>query len=271
MHPINDCHVHLSTGKETARGILKAMDACQTEHIVLFSPEAGDTIRETRRATNCLARIVRQGRGRLFGFARLNPTIPGITDEIHRAIEGLNLTGIKMLPKRWYPYEERLRPVYEVINQLKAPILFHSGILWGHGASSMYCRPVFYECLMDYPNIRFALAHIGWPWTDECLALAGRFWHGGLGRGRMFVDITPGAPRIWKLDAMRKALAYLPHEALMYGSDHAPWRPGYRDWVQTDFDILHDCDATKPTIQGVMRDNFFGFVRGDKPRPKSRG
>ena len=76
----------------------------------------------------------------------------------------------------WYPpYDERIFPVYEKIQQLKVPILFYSGILSGNRDSSRFCRPVNFEVMIDLPKIRFALAHIGWPWTDECIAVAGRF------------------------------------------------------------------------------------------------
>jgi predicted TIM-barrel fold metal-dependent hydrolase len=265
METINDCHVHMAEGVRDASAILKAMDAAAVDEIILFSPEAEDTLDAARQATDALARIVKEARGRLHGFARLNPTVRGITGEIRRAIEGLGLAGIKMLPKKWYPYEDRLRPVYETLSALGAPVLFHSGILWGHGASSMYCRPAFYEVLLEYPNVRFALAHIGWPWTDECLALAGRFWLGHGRHGQMYVDITPGAPKAWKVDAMRKALGYLPRNALMYGSDSAPWRDGYRDWVQTDFDILRELGAAPATVRRVMHDNFHEFLKGAAP------
>ena len=259
MEIINDCHVHLR-GNEKAKDILKGMDKSNVESIILFSRGCNDTIEETRESINHLAKIAKVGKKRIYGFIRINPTIPGILNEIKRAILDLKLKGIKMLPKYWYPYEDRVKPVYKLANELKIPILFHSGILWAHGASSMYCRPTFYECLMDYPNVKFALAHISWPWTDECLAVAGRFWRGDIRREQMFVDITTGAPRIWKIDAMRKALSYLPHKSLIYGSDSAPWNEGYRDWVRIDFEILRELGATKETVKMIMHDNFYNLV-----------
>lgn len=260
MEIINDCHVHLKRD-EKVKNILKGMDKSKVENIILFSTKCKDTIEDTKEAINHLAKIAKVGKKRIYGFIRINPTIHGILDEIKRAILDLKLKGIKMLPQYWYPYEDRIKPVYELANELKIPMLFHSGILWSQGASSMYCRPTFYECLTDYPNVKFALAHIGWPWTDECLALAGRFWLGDIRKEQMFVDITTGAPRIWKIDAMRKALSYLPHKSLIFGSDSAPWYEGYRDWVRTDFEILNDLGATKETIKMIMHDNFYNLVK----------
>ena len=36
---------------------------------------------------------------------------------------------------------------------------------------------------------------------------------------RVYADITSGAPRIWKVDAMRKGLAYMGDTQFVYGSD----------------------------------------------------
>ena len=167
-----------------------------------------------------------------------------------------------MLPDHWYPYEKQVQKIYKVINALEVPILFHSGILWGFGDSSRFCRPAYYECMINYPKVKFALAHIGWPWTDECLAVAGRFAHGDLtNKTQMYVDITTGAPKLWKIDAMRKMLSYLPHSQIMYGSDMTPWTDGYRDWVKTDFEILAELGATNETIKKVMYTNFKSFVK----------
>jgi len=47
----------------------------------------------------------------------------------------------------------------------------------------------------------------------------------------------------------------------MYGSDSGPWKAGYRDWVQTDFDVLKELGAPAETVRKVMHDNFLEFVR----------
>jgi len=63
---------------------------------------------------------------------------------------------------------------------------------------------------------------MSYPWTDECLAMAGKLQAMQPVRGHewtCYVDITPGAPRIWQVEAMMKALAYLGDEHLIYGSD----------------------------------------------------
>ena len=122
----------------------------------------------------------------------------------------------------WKPGYISVFPVYEKIGELGVPIIFHSGILFFPGDGSRFCRPVFFEALLDFPSVRFALAHIGWPWVDECLAVYGRFRSAASLSGepmQMWIDTTPGTPPAWRVDALRKAFAYAGDEHILWGSD----------------------------------------------------
>lgn len=128
-----------------------------------------------------------------------------------------------MIANHWYPCDETVFPVYEKAGELNAPIIFHSGILYFHGDSSRFNRPVFWEPLLHFPKVRFALAHISWPWVDECLALYGRFRalnsEGREHPHQMWIDTTPGTPPAWREDALRKTLSFAGDEYILWGSD----------------------------------------------------
>jgi len=217
-----DAHVH-SRGTEQGEKVLMAMDAAGIDKICLFAPYGGESAEKQRESTDFVAKLAGADPERIFGFAWIEPRLPDAADEVERAVADRRLRGVKMIPHHWYPYEERVFPVYERVQAVGVPMIFHSGILWGFGDSSRFCRPVFYEALLHFPKIKFALAHIGWPWTDECLATAGRFRaavrDGEAEEWQMFVDITPGTPEIYRAEALRKALAYVGDERLIYGSD----------------------------------------------------
>ena len=113
---------------------------------------------------------------------------------------------------------------YRRAQELGVPILFHSGILWSWGDTSRFCRPCEFEVLMEYPRVRFALAHISWPWTDECLAVVGKISHMRRARGyegpQAFVDLTPGTPPVYREEALRRALAYVGEDGLPVSYTH---------------------------------------------------
>ncbi len=249
-------------GKEKAGELLRGMDRNKVEKCILFAPIGpNDTIQETREADDLAARIQKASPKRFYGFVRINPTLPGAREEIERGIRKLKLHGVKMLPKRWYPHGEDARNSYEVVNRLKVPMLFHSGILWMKGALSTCCRPAYYEALHEFPNIKFALAHIGWPWTDECIAVAHRFWDGDFNRDQCIIDTTSGAPRLWKIDALKKALSILPPEAIMFGSDFWPWHKDYRTSVEMDLSIYRELGVSEAVQRAIFSDNFNKFFK----------
>ena len=66
-----------------------------------------------------------------------------------------------------------------------------------------------FECLAAVPNLRVALAHFGWPWCDELVALYGKFIYlnrNGDGKftAQLFLDSTPGASGIYREDTIKK-------------------------------------------------------------------
>ena len=141
-----DCHVHMQwknmEGIENAKDVLKAMDEAGVDKIFLFSPPPvkielkGQYLAYTisqekqRESIEKIAKIVKENPERLIGFAWIDPRLPHAENEVERAIVDYKLRGIKMIPDHWYPYEERIFPVYAKIQELKVPVLFHSGILF---------------------------------------------------------------------------------------------------------------------------------------------
>jgi predicted TIM-barrel fold metal-dependent hydrolase len=253
------------------------MDKIGIDKIVIFSPYPGILSIEAkpitpsafREAIKFLSKIQKEAEDRILGFAFIDPRMNNVINELEWALTTMELKGVKMIPAGWYPYEETLYPIYEKIESLHVPVIFHSGISWGFPDSSRFCRPTFYEALMKFPKIRFALAHIGWPWVDECLAVVGRFkaavgWN-NIDKLQAFVDITAGTPRIWRTEALRKAIVYLGAEVLMFGSDNLnPDKPeSFTQAIKRDIEIMkEELGLSKDIIYKIMRENLEEFLKG---------
>jgi len=215
-----DGHVHCR-GEVDGSEVLKEMDRVEMEKVVLLAPHV-QTADQFGPSLEVIKAACAPDPDRLIGFAWIEPTLPEAVEHVRRAAEA-GLKGIKMIPNHWYPYEERLFPVYEEIERLRLPILFHSGILFSNMDSSRFCQPVYYEVMLHFPRIKFSLAHISWPWTDECIAVFGRM-RASAGRGhvpelQMYIDITRGTPGFYRVDALERALKYVGPERLIFGSD----------------------------------------------------
>jgi len=271
---IIDCHVH-AVGTESADGILRAMDHAGLDKMCLFSPYAiGDLFPEgvfhateegMLGALEWLGEIVAQAPDRIIGFAWIDAQWPSAPEAVERAAE-LGMRGVKSIPNHWYPTDDCALALFAKMEELGLPGIFHSGILFGFDDGSRFCRPAYYEALLHTPGVKFALSHLSWPWVDECLAVAGRFRaaveHTG-SEMQMFIDITPGTPRIWRADALRRALVYLGDERLIYGSDAGPADNGDRMLasVQRDQVILREeLGLSEEVIERIMSGNLLRML-----------
>ncbi|MBW8848084.1 MAG: amidohydrolase [Burkholderiales bacterium] len=241
-----DAHLHC-TGRETRSDVLRTLDEAEVDLGVLLAPFLSDGYSladagSLGRANSHLAELVNGQADRLVGFAVVNPLHSGAVDELQRAIDA-GLRGVKMVPSGWYPYDDAVQPVFARAAQLKLPVLFHSGIFID-GRSGRFCRPVFFEAMRDHPGLRTALAHVGWPWTDEAMAvgLIDRI-HGVPDAEAAFrFDLSFGPPPPYRRQVLQLALQVLGAGLLQFGSDCFLPCPGAqlrerRGWLQ---DLLNE-------------------------------
>ncbi len=279
---IVDCHVH-ATGSEKVDAIIKAMDAAGIDVIFLFSPYPGSledpylrevkfSAKRQREVAKFIADIQRRAPDRIKGFLWLEPRIKEAPSILEWAISDLELRGIKMIPHHWYPFDEMLFPIYEKVEELRVPILFHSGILFGFADSSRFCRPAHYELLLKFPKIKFALAHISWPWVDECIAVWGRYRaalrhaNKDMKEMQMFIDATPGTPPLWRKEALRKVFAYGAEDFVMFGSDSTPstLNPrGKQVWERDLLILRNELGLPDQTVRKYLGENALRFI-GEK-------
>ncbi len=220
-----DCHCH-ARGHETGAEVLKQMAAARVDRITLFAryPDKG-TREDVRASIDHIARVQAADPDRIFGMVWANPRAEGMVEELERGIVEKGLRGAKMIPDHWSAAEDVAAPIFRKMQELGRPIQFHSGILYGFGDSSRFCRPVLYEPLVNYPGLRFSLAHIGWPWVDECLAVYGRFRAAAgyqTANCQMWIDTCRGTPDAWREEALRKAIPFCGMDHLMFGVDTTP-------------------------------------------------
>ncbi|MES2991893.1 MAG: amidohydrolase family protein [Pseudomonadota bacterium] len=266
-----DAHLHC-TGRETRDDVLRTLDDARVDLGVLLAPFLGggyalDDPSSLRRGNAHLGALVRGRADRLFGMAVIDPRDPRAGDDLRHAVEVHGLRGVKMVPTGWYPYDHEVQPAFAVASELQLPILFHSGIFID-GRSGRFCRPAFFEVMRDHPGARVALAHLGWPWTDEAIAvgLIDRI-HGVPPDECAFrFDISFGPPPPYRLEVLRRALEVLGPELLQYGSDCFLPCPGRElatrhGWVTALFDQLGLDAPTRERIEVGTAAAWLGVAR----------
>ena len=94
--------------------------------------------------------------------------------EVRRCIEELGFRGIRVLPWLWErpPTDRLFYPVYSACCELGVPFctqIGHTGPLM----PSEMGRPIHLDRVaLDFPELVIVAGHIGYPWTDEAVAVA---------------------------------------------------------------------------------------------------
>ncbi|CAA9889322.1 conserved hypothetical protein [Candidatus Methylobacter favarea] len=221
---IIDAHLHCSGSEKTA-DVLHSLDDAGIDVAVLLapflnSPYSIHNAESLHDANAYLAALIAGHQDRLIGLAVINPALANAADDLEQAISDLGLQGLKTVPTGWNPYDDCAHRLYERARMLDIPILFHSGIFID-GRSGRFCRPTFFEAVRDHPGLKVTLAHLGWPWCDEAIAMGLIDLINGIPPDacQFRFDLSFGAPPIYRLEVLEKALAVLGPGLLQFGSD----------------------------------------------------
>ncbi len=209
-----------------------------------------------------------EGNENLYPFYWIDPTEDDAIDQVGLAVEK-GVMGFKVICSQHRPGDERAMPVYSVIAKARKPILFHSGILWDGLPSSPNNRPVEWEAMLDVEGLRFSLAHVSWPWYDECIAVYGKFQTSLSRRSElsceMFIDLTPGTPEIYRREVLTKlyTVGYDIENNIFWGSDNHT--AGYsmdwvKNWLEIDKGIFNELGLSEDVQEKALSGNLKRFV-----------
>jgi predicted TIM-barrel fold metal-dependent hydrolase len=287
---IIDCHVH-SLGNETADEIVKELDRVGIDKAVVFAtyPGRGEksepvkymefSCREVndalqKESTKFVSKLQADAPDRIIAFAWIEPRLKNATKNIEEAVTKYECKGIKMMPDHYYPYEPMFFPVYKKVEELEVPITFHSGILGDMKDSSRFCQPAFYEVLINFPNLKFALAHVSWPWIDECVGICGRLksrlWNvkeeEKADKMQMYIDITPGTPKFYRKIAFQRILDMDLEDYVIFGTDcpasnFSPWWQDAREVYNRDKALIKELGYSDEVVEKIFHKNAERYLK----------
>jgi len=171
--------------------------------------------------------------------------------EARRLVRDHGVRGFKFHPslQAFAPDDRMAYPLYEVIEELQVPALFHTGqtgigagVRGGGGVRLKYSHPMLIDDVaVDFPDLRIILAHPSFPWQDEALAVATHKPH-------VYIDLSGWSPKYFPPQLVRYANTLL-KDKVLFGSDYPVLTPDR--WL-ADFAALDIKPEVRPKI---LKDN----------------
>jgi hypothetical protein len=207
--------------------------------------------------------IVEMYPDRFIGFASTDPARDDALDHLKHAFKDLKLSGLKLNLSRleMMPYDRRLDDIYKLCQRYNKPIMFHAGLSMEPNAPTKYSRPIEFEAVaLRYPDVKFCLAHLGWPWVDETLMMILKYPNVYTDTSLLYMD-SPEAfyDQIFLKNMGPMWIDRNFNNKVMFGSNHPRFRPVR---LKNGIESLSMHQKTKERILGLNAMTFLGL--GDK-------
>jgi uncharacterized protein len=196
----------------------------------------------------------------MFAFASVDPTRgKEAVDEAKRLIEAGGIRGFKLHPplQQFHPNDKQVYPFYEVINEARLPVIFHTGhsgigtgMPGGGGVRLKYGNPMdIDDVAVDFPDMPIIMAHPSFPWQDEAISVC-------LHKPQVYIDLSGWSPKYFSPTLVQYANTLLKRKVL-FGSDYPLIAP---DRWMTDFEKIAIRDDVRPLILKENALRLFGLA-----------
>lgn len=167
--------------------------------------------------TALVSRYVRQHPDRLIGVAGIDPTnLTEAVADVDAAHAQLGMKAIAVAPaaQDFHPADSRAMQVFAEAAKRKMPVFVEQGIHFSASSKMEFARPVLLdEVARELPNLKLVIAHMGYPWIDECIVMLGK-------HANVYADISSLLHRPWQAyNALLAAYQYGVIDKLLFGSD----------------------------------------------------
>ncbi|MGH2811261.1 MAG: amidohydrolase family protein [Actinomycetota bacterium] len=169
-----------------------------------------------------VVRVQREFPNRFVAFAGVDPHKADAVTELERAVTDLGMKGGKFHPsmQNFDPSDESFFPLWGKAEQLGIPCVFHTGTSGlgagapgGQGIRIDLSRPLLLDPVAAaFPNLIIVMAHFGWPWHAEAIAMA-------LHKSNLYLDVSGWAPRYLPQEVRREMKGRL-RDRFLWGSDY---------------------------------------------------
>ena len=293
---IFDAHIHIGgDSKPDPKALIEKMEAGGVYGGGLYSIEPINPDFTYEERMNSLFSWVEGYEDRLFPFAWIHPHEDNVLEQVKDCAKR-GVAGFKFIAGTYSIRDEKAQDVFRLVEELRLPAFFHTGILWEMSENIDDNRPGNWEQFVNYKSLKFCMCHCSYPWYDECLAMYGKFnwmtnhaqkaangehtlyanypWvkeHITEKDGKriaetpeMYMDTTPGANGLYRDDLLKKLCYLVPDgKRVMFGTDrHAEtYQPEVTSyWISEQNRVFDEVHATEEFRNNFYRESFLRFM-----------
>jgi predicted TIM-barrel fold metal-dependent hydrolase len=181
----------------------------------------------------------------LIPFCNINPfLVADLAGELERYVTDMGFRGMKLYPtyQHFYPNDSRLYPLYAKAQELRIPVMLHTGSSIFRGARLKYGDPLFLDDVaVDFPELTLLMVHSGRGfWYDRAYFLAKL-------HANVYMEISGLPPQ--------KLLTYFPElervaDKVVFGSD---W-PGM-PYIGRNIELIRGLPLKEETKEKILGGN----------------
>jgi hypothetical protein len=173
----------------------------------------------------------------LIPFGSVDPRRADAVERARSLVADHGVKGFKFHPslQAFAPNDSAFYPLWEAIESLRVPALFHSGqtgigagMPGGRGIKLRLSDPMLVDDVAaDFPGLTVILAHPSVPWAGSSISMATH-------KANVFIDLSGWSPKYFPPDLVRAANSYL-QDKVLFGTDFPLLTP--ERWLR-DFETL---------------------------------
>jgi uncharacterized protein len=154
---------------------------------------------------------------RFAGLAAVDLTKPmDAVRELRRCVNQLGFIGLRVIPWLWEapPTDRRYYPLYAECVELRVPFCTQVGHTGPMRPSEMG-RPIPYidQVALDFPELVIVCGHIGYPWTEEMVAVARK-------HENVYIDTSAYTAKRYPPELVRYMRSRGGRRKVMFGSNY---------------------------------------------------
>lgn len=162
VHQLSEVYYSRKALLLTLEDFVKELDRAGVDRVVLLT--VCWKAQPARERNKMIAEITRQYPDRFIGFASFDPnTGQEAVVEVEYAVKELGFAGVKTIAQNVEVFynDPRCYPIYEKVQELGIPILFHTGPSFLHTRTRFGDPMTLEDVALDFPKMKIILAHMG--------------------------------------------------------------------------------------------------------------